>query len=153
MNVINDINIIRNEKGSTLVETAIIIMLLFIFVFGIIDFGLLLFDKQVLTNASREGARSGVVVGLSRSGCPGTDTAFESLSKGVASAYSTNNLVTFGSGNMVPSATYNDLNGNCVGDSGEDLIVTLSYNYDWLILSAFGIPQVPIDVVSIMKLE
>ena len=57
---------INNQKGSA-VETVIIFMLLMMLLFGIIEFGLLLFDKHILTNASREGARAGIVVGLDRS--------------------------------------------------------------------------------------
>jgi hypothetical protein len=133
------------------VETAIIIMLLLTFIFGIIEFGLLLFDKQVLTNASREGARAGIVVGLGRSG--GTSAEYRTWSENMAYNYCASHLITFGSGNLAILTNYNDLDGNGNPSRGDDLIVSISYNYDWLFLSAFGIPQVPLDVVSIMKLE
>ena len=132
-------------------ETAIIIMLLLTFIFGIIEFGLLLFDKQVLTNASREGTRAGVVVGLGRSG--GGGAQYRAWSENVAYNYCADHLVTFGSGDLAISTNYNDLDGNSNPSRGDDLIVSISYDYDWLFLSAFGIPQVPLDVVSIMKLE
>ena len=38
--------------------------------FGVIEFGLLLYDQQVLNNAAREGARAGIVVSTSRSDTP-----------------------------------------------------------------------------------
>ena len=53
---------LRDEQGAVTVEFAIISILLFTIVFGIIEFGLLMFDKHVLTNASREGARAGIVM-------------------------------------------------------------------------------------------
>ena len=146
-----EINLIGNEKGTTAVETAIIIMLLLMFIFGIIEFGLLLFDKQVLTNASREGARAGVVVGLGRSG--GEIAEYRVWSENVANDYCADHLVTFGSGYLDISTDYDDLDVSDNPSRGDNLIVSISYDYDWLFLSAFGIPQVPLDVVSIMKLE
>jgi len=145
----NDINLIGNEKGTTAVETAIIIMLLLIFIFGIIEFGLLLFDKQVLTNASREGARAGIVVGLGRSG--GAAAEYRTWSENVAYNYCANHLVTFGSGDLAILTSYKDRDVSDSPSRGDDLIVSISYNYDWLFLP--GIPQVPLEVVSIMKLE
>ena len=52
---------VRNENGGSLVEFAIIMPLLFVLLFGIIDFSILLYDKVMLTNASREGAREGIL--------------------------------------------------------------------------------------------
>ena len=42
-------------------EFAIVMPLLFVILFGIIEFGILLYDKAMITNASREGARAGIV--------------------------------------------------------------------------------------------
>ena len=50
---------LREEKGASLVEFAIILPLLIIVIFGIIEFSILLYDKAVITNAGREGARFG----------------------------------------------------------------------------------------------
>jgi len=43
------------------VEFALVLPLLLILMFGIVEFGLAWYSKQVLTNASREGARAGIV--------------------------------------------------------------------------------------------
>jgi Flp pilus assembly protein TadG len=51
----------RSEKGVSAVEFALIAPLLFVLTFGIVEFALLLFDKAVITNASREGARAAIV--------------------------------------------------------------------------------------------
>jgi Flp pilus assembly protein TadG len=45
------------SRGSTLVESAVSLLLLLTLVFGIIEFGHLFNVYQVMTNASREGAR------------------------------------------------------------------------------------------------
>ena len=57
---------IKNHRGASAVEFALILPLLAVILFGVIEFGLLLFDKQVITNASREGARYGIVQAIPR---------------------------------------------------------------------------------------
>jgi hypothetical protein len=39
----------RSQKGATTVEFAILLPVLLLFIFGILEFGLLLFNKQVIT--------------------------------------------------------------------------------------------------------
>ena len=51
----------RREAGTSVVEMAIVLPLLLILCFGIGEFGLLYTQWQSLTNATREGARTGVV--------------------------------------------------------------------------------------------
>jgi Flp pilus assembly protein TadG len=48
--------IIKDQNGGAVVEFAIILPLLIALLFGIVEFGLLLYNKQIITNASREGA-------------------------------------------------------------------------------------------------
>ena len=52
---------ISNANGAAAVEFAIVVPLLLLLLFGIIEFSLLLYNKAMLTNASREGARFGIV--------------------------------------------------------------------------------------------
>jgi hypothetical protein len=52
---------VKDQNGTAIVEFAIILPILFLFVLGIIEFGALLYDKAVITNASREGARTAIV--------------------------------------------------------------------------------------------
>jgi Flp pilus assembly protein TadG len=48
------------QKGTSTVEFAMILPFFLIMLFGIMEFGMLLYDKAVITNASREAARSGI---------------------------------------------------------------------------------------------
>ena len=48
------------ERGAAVVEFAIVLPFLMLLLIGIIELGLLFYNQQVLTNASREGARSGI---------------------------------------------------------------------------------------------
>jgi|WetSurMetagenome_2_1015567.scaffolds.fasta_scaffold262651_2 Flp pilus assembly protein TadG len=56
----------KNQEGAGLVEFAIVAPLLVILLFGLLEFGLSLYAKEALTNASREGARYGVVYSAPR---------------------------------------------------------------------------------------
>lgn len=51
----------RDRSGSTLVELAIVVSLFFLFLFGVIEYARLVFVRQVVMNAAREGARYAVV--------------------------------------------------------------------------------------------
>ena len=51
----------KSERGATAVEFAIVALLLFTLIFGIIEFGWLFFGWITLTGAVREGARRAIV--------------------------------------------------------------------------------------------
>ena len=53
----------KKRRGATVVEFAFVAPVLFLLVFGMIEFGRMVMVQQILTNASREGARMGVLDG------------------------------------------------------------------------------------------
>ena len=53
--------IIKNEKGASAVEFALILPILIILVFGIVEFGIAFNNYIALTHAAREGARIAAV--------------------------------------------------------------------------------------------
>jgi Flp pilus assembly protein TadG len=53
--------------GAAAVEFAIVAPLFFLLVFGMVEFGRMVMVQQVITNASREGARKAVLDGASSS--------------------------------------------------------------------------------------
>jgi hypothetical protein len=150
-----------NQRGTAAVETAVIFMLLMMFIFGIIEFGLLLFDKHILTNASREGARAGIVVGLSRTGdeclsddsCP--DDWYRGVAESEASDFCATYLVGFGSSLEEPEifTSFTNFDSNINPSRGDALTVSLTYSYNFLFLSALGLGPVTLDAVSTMQLE
>lgn len=52
---------VREERGQSLVEFAIALPLLLAIVIGIFEFGMAWNQRQVVTNAAREGARDAVI--------------------------------------------------------------------------------------------
>jgi len=51
----------KKSKGQSLVETALVLPILLLLLTGIIDFGMLFNNYLVVSNASREGARSAAI--------------------------------------------------------------------------------------------
>ncbi len=116
---------LRCQKGVAAIEFAIVLPLLMMIIFGIIEFGLLLYDKQVITNASREGARIGI------SDVVVSDADIEA----VVANYVANNLITFGT--PIPPVTTIEPANRTGLVFGEDVTVTVTYNYDFLMLPNF----------------
>jgi hypothetical protein len=144
----------NNESGATAVEFALVLPVILIFVFGIIEFGLLMFNKQVLTNACREGARAGVVV---RS--PRNQVNEDAEIRAMVLQYARDYLVTFGAGGTLSSDDIVIEPANrCLGFEDADgnrcfLIVTVDYLYTFLYMSNFGIGPLNIQAVSRMQME
>ena len=142
-----EFEMIQNERGGSLVEFAIVMPLLFMILFGIIDFGILLYDKAVITNAGREGARFGIVQVLNESNGEPTRHSATEISD-VVSTYCTDRLVTFEENvnvSVLPKAyrwnetdeTYDEIS---LGSAkfGDDLRVQVTYSYTYL-----AIPKIP----------
>lgn len=53
---------LRGERGAELIEFALTLPLLLLLVLGIIEFGFLFQEYEVVTNAAREGARLGAFI-------------------------------------------------------------------------------------------
>ena len=52
---------LQREKGSAGVEFALLLPIIVLLVFGMMEFGVALYDLQIVKNASREGARAGII--------------------------------------------------------------------------------------------
>jgi Flp pilus assembly protein TadG len=116
---------LKRENGASAVEFAIILPLLVLLIFGIIEFSLALYDKAMITNASREGARVGIVY---RDPAV-TDAEITS----VVNNYLENYLITFGGS---PNATVTVTRKGY--RPGGQLSVTVAYTYISLILPNFS---------------
>ena len=67
----------KAEAGVAVVESAVVLSLLFLILFGVMEFATLFFNRAVIINASREGARFGAMFDLDTTngyvGAPKTD--------------------------------------------------------------------------------
>lgn len=120
---------LQSEHGASAVEFALTLPLLIILIFGIIEFSVLLFDKAVVTNASREGARFGVVYATDgESYTPMTDAEI----KAVVKNYANNYLINIG-GTTKQLADGDIVIAPETRESGDDLSVVVNFTYDFLV--------------------
>ena len=142
-----------NEKGAALVEFAIVLPLLLVTIFGVIEWGLYMFNRQVITNAAREGARHGIIMRPA----PRHESADDDAIKNEVVSYAQAHLVTFGADEL----TADDIEitrkpkvpgGNPL-EFESDLEVRVPYTYEFLFLSTLGIDSLTITGISTMKME
>lgn len=126
-----------NQKGVASVELAVVLPLLMLLICGTIEFGALFYNKQVVTNASREAVRAGIA---------GANNA---TMQQIASDYCGNRLI--GLKNAIPSALLNIVISPL--DAENDLTVSVSLNYDLLFAPIIGINQIAVSGQTVMRME
>lgn len=141
---------LRQSDGAVLVESAIGLGVLILFILGIIEFGFLWYQKQVVTNASREGARYGVTYQTTTSGSRLAPKNFNPSIQTVVGNYLSG---------RIPSGSYHitvvDNTGYESGTKGADLIVQVSCQNQMDLLGGF-LPQLAsmsFSAQTIMKCE
>ena len=117
-------------------EFAIILPLLVILVFGTIEFGLLFYNKQVVTNACREGARAGIT--------------------GITNAEVQQIVWDYCNGKLINLNGSNDLPiGNILvtPNGTNDLSVVVNFDYNFLFAQIVGFNQITVSAQTIMHME
>ena len=130
----------RGEDGAVAVEFALLLPMLVTLFAGIIEFGLAVYFKEVITNASREAARTGIVMGMPR--------PTEGEVTNVALTYLTNLGVPC-------TASCISVSG-AQGDSGDDLTVRVDLPYRFVILPGFiegFVGAITLRAMTVMKHE
>lgn len=120
-------DLLNSERGSVAVEFALLVPVLFLILFGIINFGVLMYNQAVITNAAREGARWAAIhtTATYGSGCTNAYSLAPVDPCQTAYSYAYQNLISFG-GNYLLTAVYlpsADFN------SGTAQTVKVSYTY------------------------
>lgn len=111
----------KAQGGATAVEFALVLPILLLLVFAILELGLLLYNKAVITNAGREAARYGVVMRTPK------HTSGEIEQK--ALDYCSNFLVSLSpSANPDPTVSIDGAGGSF----GQPLTVTVNYTFSGL---------------------
>lgn len=104
---------IKNEKGQSLVEFALLVPLLILILMSIIEFGLFFNSFIIISNSTREGARLGSL--------GGTDIEIELRIKETATALDSNK--------MTISITPN------YGSRSRGDMITVKVTYDYVLIS------------------
>ena len=134
----------NGERGASVVEFAIVLPILLVLLFGVIEFGFIFYNKEMLTNAAREGARAGILARSPRL----TEDEIED----VVEHYCENMLISFD--NSVDLDV--DASPPASPVFGDDLTVCVTYPYTFLLIPSFVplVPQ-PINLTArvVMKYE
>lgn len=133
-----------NERGAAVVEFALVVPMLLAILFGIIEFSILFYDKAVITNASREAAREGI---LYRDPRP-TEAELQT----VVNNYTQDRLISLSvvappDLSFVATPSY---------DSEGLLEVTVAYDFNFAFLPGFVsdlLPTIPLDAQTTMRIE
>lgn len=144
--------IITDQRGVAAVEFAIVLPVLTVLLFGMIEFSLLFYNKAMLTNACREGARSGIVFRANTDG--DRDPLSPTEIKTIVLNYSGDHMINLGPGTLTDTdITIDQTSGT---GSGAPLIVSATYHYDFLVLPGFVdslIGGLDIGARSVMRME
>lgn len=135
--------LLRGEQGASTVEFAIIAVVLFAILFGIIEFGILMFDKHILTNASREGARAGIVMKVPR---VSDATIIATVEK-----YAKSHMVSFGSSSTLITTVTPPVGSR--NAFGTELVVNATYPYKFMYLSGLGLGPITLKAETRMRME
>jgi len=123
---------IEDENGGSMAEFAIIAPLLFVILFGIIEFGVLLYDKAMLTNASREGARAGIVYDFDS--VAGTNHPDNATIIATVQQYCQDYLISFDSASAV-NINISRAGSPSLDSAGDQLTVNVTYPFRFLVFS------------------
>ena len=130
-----------NERGAVAAEFAILLPVLMLIVFGTIEFGRLMYGREIVTNATREGARYGIVAQA------------PPVSSAAMITQATNYLT--GTGVSTGSVTFSA--PACCGATGTPVTLSAIYRYPWLIPyipTMLGLPSpFPISITTTMRHE
>ena len=148
-----NINKKNGQRGAALVEFTLVVPLLLLFLFGIIEFSVILYDKAVVTNASREAAREWIEYTPTKM----TNSEVEDIVEN----YALNRLISFGTANPNRLTTTFKINGANAADTTayattDLLTVEVQYLYDFLLLPAFVqgfIPDLTLSAETVMRAE
>jgi hypothetical protein len=127
-----------NRQGQTTVEFAAAVFILFVFVFGLIDFGIMFYVNLTMQHAVREGVRH-TITGTGKDGGNRRALLISTIRDYSNGLYDRNQypekdpVVSV----ITPvSATYDNYTGTRISDTGKpDDIIAVSLTYSWPLLT------------------
>ncbi len=145
----------RARRGAALVEAALVLPLVLMFLFGILEYGRYVMMRQVLTNAAREGARYAQI--------HTQPVTVNSTTSGNATADVTNVINKALAGQKLSGQTVSiyaaDSQGNNVGSwnnaqIGQCVCVEIQGNYPVIVSQLLFMPvSIPVTAKSVMRTE
>ena len=130
-----------NERGAVAAEFALLLPVLLTILYGTIEFGMIMYSRELITNASREGARAGII----------------QVSPKPTAGQITTIATTYLTGTGINSANVTITVTGAGGANPATLTVATTYRYPWLIPyipTLLGLPSpFPLTGQAIMRHE
>ena len=137
------VRVAKGQRGASAVEFAVITPLFVALLFAVVEFGMVLYAKGMITHAAREGARYGVVYSTPRRDA----VSIENEVKQYLNLSGLTNEAT---------VTVTGAGGN----TGDILDVKVSYNYEFMVLPkdinnflAGTMPDLTLTAETVMRME
>ncbi|MCA9470577.1 MAG: pilus assembly protein [Nitrospirales bacterium] len=128
------------QAGLAAMEFTVLLPLLLLLSMGVVDFGRLMYAQEMLANASREGARQGILLTTPRITLSEIQTVVQ------------NTLMQQGYNPSVASVEANGAGGS----SGADLEVKVNYPFDFWVVSKLVpgmMDSMTLSSTTVMKME
>ena len=132
---------LQNNRGVAAVEFAICLPILILLVCGSIEFGLLFYNQQVITNASREGVRAGIVA----------ETVNADIIQ-IVENYCSGKLINLNGANELQTDAVTVSGSNTAGGIAI-LTVSVTYDYNFLFAGILGFNDITLFAQTIMRME
>jgi Flp pilus assembly protein TadG len=145
----------RARRGAALVEAALVLPVVLMFLFGILEYGRYVMMRQVLTNAAREGARYAQIhtqpltVGSTTSGNTTTDVT-NRINQALAGQKLSGQTVSIYAADSV---------GNNIGiwnnaQNGQSVCVEINGSYPVIVSQLLFMPiSIPVTAKAVMRTE
>ena len=129
----------RDQRGASAIEFAIVFPVLILILFGIIEFGVAFFTQEVLTNASREGARAGIIQATPKPTESEIETVVMNYAQTAGITVTAGDIAVAGAGGVFPNP----------------LTVTVTYLYAFQVLPKIsGVPtSITLQAQTVMRHE
>jgi len=123
-----------SERGAAAVEFALVLPVLIMMIFGMVDMGMVVNAQAIVGNAAREGARSASFNGTNTASAVATAT-------GVAGSLMGSSLTVTVTCKSATATSFSSCPVSPAKPSvGDTVMVTVSYDYQWLTPAILGLP-------------
>lgn len=140
----------QSQRGGTMVETSIVMLLALTLIFGAIEFSRALYTYHALSNGARLGTRYAIVHGANckPSGCTATQSTIQDYIRSQTLAVNSSNLTA------TAAWTGTDLNGGTCSSTSEQpgCTVTVTVNYTFTFIVPFLGPSTGLAMSSSSKM-
>lgn len=145
----------KENRGQSLVEFALALPVFLMIVFGIIEFGMLIFSVAVVNGSAREGARYGAAKGVNNQyyNCSGIESAVMGTGSLIGiTAVDVNITYDDGTGTIhgFDCPTLASFGGSKI-EAGDRVIVEVAYTYQSLMKNILAIPVPDMNLGSTVR--